>query len=143
MMVRRVGVLFVLSTLVAVVSGCSYLSSRRVARGPEIRDERVVFTFYAPTARRVQLAGNWPENNWARGDGRSGEADVGLMEDNDADGVWELGVELLPGTYQYLFWVDENTWHTDPGNPEEVEGGPMGVCSRIVLHRSDNRLEIE
>jgi hypothetical protein len=128
--------------LAAAVSGCGYLASRNIVTGPEPRGDEILFRFHAPAARRVQLAGNWPGNNWGRGDGSVGEGNIGLMEDDNGDGVWEIRVALRPGTYTYLFWVDENTWHTDPGNPEEVEGGPVGACSRIVLHFKNNRFEI-
>jgi 1,4-alpha-glucan branching enzyme len=133
-------VFLVLITLV-VASSCAYLG-RRTHRGPTLEDNEVLFRYYAPTARRVQLAGDWQGNNWARGDGSAGEANIGLMEDRDGDGVWEIQVALPPGRYRYVFLVDENTWHTDPGNPEEVEGGPVQRCSQIVLHTKNNRLEI-
>jgi hypothetical protein len=122
--------------------GCGYLALRTQSRGPEVADGKIVFRYYAPSARRVQLAGDWPENNWARGDGSVGEANIGLMEEKDGDGVWELAVALPPGRYKYLFWVDESTWNLDPGNPEEVSGGPVGTCSQIVLYSVDDRLEI-
>ena len=124
------------------ITGCSYFMSRQIAEGPALSDNEVVFRYYAPNARRVQLAGDWPPNNWARGDGDVGEANIGLMDDKNSDGVWEIRVALEPGRYRYLFLVDENTWHTDPGNPEEVEGGPMQLCSQIVLHIRNDRIEI-
>ncbi|MDH3215694.1 MAG: hypothetical protein OEN01_05300 [Candidatus Krumholzibacteria bacterium] len=144
MRIGRVAHIRFAGLVVALVlgSGCAYLAQRTSASGPEVKDNEVLFRFYAPSARRVQLAGNWPENNWARGDGSVGEANIGLMEDKDGDGVWEIGVLLAPGRYKYLFWVDENTWHTDPGNPEEVQGGPAQICSQIVLHVRGTRLEI-
>ena len=74
--------------LASVVAGCGYLAPRRLSYGPAVKDGGVLFRFYAPAARRVQLAGNWPENNWGRGDGSAGEANIGLMEDKDGDGVW-------------------------------------------------------
>ena len=122
--------------------GCAYLLPRQVAEGPVVADGDILFRFYAPNARRVQLAGDWPQNNWARGDGDVGEANIGLMDDKDGDGVWEIRIDLEPGRYRYLFLVDENTWHTDPGNPEEIEGGPAQLCSQIVIHTRNGRLEI-
>lgn len=101
----------------------------------------VRFSFHAPTAMRVQLAGDWPANNWARGDGPAGVADIGLMEDDDGDGVWECVVPLGPGRYRYVFWIDEATWSVDPTNPEQVPGGPAGTASQIVLYRRNGRLE--
>lgn len=125
-----------------LASGCGYLAPRKLSYGPVVQDGQVFFRYYAPSAQRVQLAGSWPENNWARGDGSVGEANVGLMEDDDGDGVWEIAVALAPGRYEYLFWVDENTWHLDPGNPEEVPGGPAGTSSQIVLYFNNEGLEI-
>lgn len=140
MRLRLLCTILLLCAGVAVVGGCARFANRRVAAGPGLREGSVLFRFYAPTARRVQLAGSWPENNWARGDGVSGEANVGLMEDKD--GVWEIAVDLPPGRYKYVFWVDETTWRTDPGNPEEVAGGPAGICSLIVLFRQGNEVKI-
>ena len=123
-------------------AGCSYLQSRRVAPGPSLSEGHVVFRYYDPSARRVQLGGSWQENNWTRGDGSVGEANIGLMTDDDADGIWVIQLTLPPGRYRYMFLVDENTWHLDPGNPEQVAGGPSGICSQIILYRSHDRLEI-
>jgi len=123
-------------------AGCSYFAPRKNAGGPVVGEDGVTFRFYAPVAGRVQLAGDWPENNWARGDGSVGEADIGLMEDKNGDGIWEITVPLPPGRYRYLFWVDENTWHLDPGNPEEVTGGEGRKCSQIILVSRNDRLEI-
>jgi hypothetical protein len=130
----------VLGTVVAG-AGCARFSPRSRASGPESTPEGIKFRFYAPSASRVQLAGNWPENNWARGDGSAGEADVGLMT-VDREGMWEIVVRLGAGRYQYLFWVDENTWHLDPGCLEEVSGGPHGVTSLLMVFERGGELEV-
>jgi hypothetical protein len=127
--------------VIAVVAGCSYFELRSRVSGPSVQPEGIRFLYYAPAATRVQLAGNWPENNWARGDGSVGEADIGLMKVNK-DGLWEIVVPLDAGRYQYLFWVDEATWHLDPGNPEEVSGGPNGVASLLLVFKRDGNREI-
>jgi len=125
-----------LVALVVAATGCASLAPRSRASGPAMTDDGVRFRFFAPSAHRVQLAGNWPENNWARGDGPAGEADIGLMQDDDNDGVWEIVVPLPPGRYQYVFWLDEATWRLDPGNPAEVEAGPARrACELIVVER--------
>lgn len=123
-------------------TGCASLAPRARATGPAVADDGVRFRFFAPTAHRVQLAGSWPENNWAKGDGSVGEANVGLMSDDDADGMWEIVVPLSAGRYQYLFWIDEATWSLDPGNPEEVQAGPQGRASEIVVVVRDDEREI-
>jgi 1,4-alpha-glucan branching enzyme len=125
----------------AALAGCSRFAARDAAPGPALTRAGVKFSYYAPGASRVQLAGNWPENNWARGDGSVGEADIGLMT-VDSRGMWEIVVPLGPGRYHYLYWVDDNTWHTDPGNPEEIVAGPRGTASLLVVFLQNGKLEI-
>jgi len=137
-MKRTVIVLMALSQLVA----CASLAPRSRAPGPLMTGDGVRFRFFAPSAHRVQLAGNWPENNWARGDGPAGEADIGLMQDDDNDGVWEIVIPLEPGRYQYLFWLDEATWKLDPGNPAEVDGGPARRASELIVVQRGGSMEV-
>jgi 1,4-alpha-glucan branching enzyme len=126
----------------ACACGCASLAPRSRAPGPVAGDDGVRFVYFSPAAHRVQLAGSWPENNWAQGDGPSGEADVGLMADDDGDGLWEIVVALPAGRHQYLFRVDEATWELDPGNPRQVAAGPAGRASEVVLARRGDRLEL-
>jgi 1,4-alpha-glucan branching enzyme len=139
-MSRRLGILAAFALVVC--ASCASLAPRSRASRPAASAEGIRFQLFAPTAHRVQLAGSWPENNWARGDGPVGEADVGLMSDDDGDGTWEIVVALGPGRYQYLFWLDEATWNLDPGNPEEVVAGPAGRASEIVVVVRDGRVEV-
>ena len=131
-----------LVTLAACVAGCASLAPRTRAPGPDMTKDGIRFRFFAPSAHRVQLAGSWAENNWARGDGPSGEADIGLMQDDDNDGVWEIVVPLGPGRYQYVFWLDESLWRLDPGNPAEVEAGPGGRASELLVFERDGAVEV-
>jgi 1,4-alpha-glucan branching enzyme len=126
----------------AVLPACATLAPRTRAPGPAVAADGVHFAFFAPAAHRVQIGGSWPENNWARGDGAAGEANIGLMTDEDGDGTWEITVPLPPGRHRYAFWVDEATWQVDPGNPEQVEGGPGGRASSLVLVARGETLEI-
>lgn len=121
---------------------CASLAPRSRAPGPVVTAAGIRFRFFAPSAHRVQLAGNWPENNWARGDGPTGEAEIGLMDDADNDGVWEIVVSLPPGRYQYLFWLDEATWRLDPGNPSEVDGGPARRASELLVVERGGAVEV-
>ncbi|HEX5132818.1 MAG TPA: hypothetical protein VFX92_10055 [Candidatus Krumholzibacteria bacterium] len=131
-----------LIVLALSAAGCASLAPRSRAPGAQAGETGVRFVFFAPSAHRVQLAGSWPENNWARGDGPAGEADIGLMSDDDNDGLWEIEVALPAGRHQYLFWVDEATWELDPGNPQQVDAGPAGRASELVLVRRGDRLEL-
>jgi len=130
--------------LVCAVSltGCASLAPRSRAPGPVMTSDGIRFRFFAPAAHRVQLAGSWPGNNWARGDGSVGEADIGLMQDDDNDGVWEIVVPLPPGRYQYVFWLDEATWQVDPGNAAEVDAGPAGQASEVLVVQRGGSLEV-
>jgi 1,4-alpha-glucan branching enzyme len=124
------------------VTGCASLAPRARIAGPATTEAGVRFVFFAPTAHRVQLGGSWAENNWARGDGAAGEANIGLMQDDDGDGMWEIVVALPAGRYQYAFWVDELTWQVDPGSAEQVDAGPGGRASQLLLVARGTEMEI-
>lgn len=66
----------------------------------------VTFSFYAPTASRVALAGTM--NDW------NAETHEMIRGEN---GFWHLDVDLNPGRYEYKF-VADGTWMTDPNNPD-------------------------
>ncbi len=133
---------FVLALVLMSMCGCSWIATRSKAPGLTLRQNTVVFRYYAPNAVRVQVAGDWPDNNWARGNGSTGEADIGLMSDSDGDGVWELAVALQPGRYHYLFWVNEDTFVVDPANPYQVNVGPFGLSSELLLIAIDDEIKI-
>jgi 1,4-alpha-glucan branching enzyme len=126
-----------------LAAGCLSLAPRSRLGGPIVRDGQVVFRYFDPSASRVQVAGDWMGNAWARGDGPAGEANVGLMSDPDGDGLWELALSLPPGRYRYLFWVDEDRWELDPGNPEWERGGPVGRCSVILVREGPRGVVVE
>ena len=140
-MTRKFTRVVILAAAVAL-SGCASLAPRSRAPGPLMTADGVRFRFFAPSAHRVQIAGSWPENNWARGDGSAGETDIGLMQDDDNDGVWEIVVPLSPGRYQYVFWLDEASWQVDPGNAAEVEAGPAGRASEVLIVQRGGALEV-
>jgi len=79
------------------------------------------FTFQAPTARQVSLAGEF--NNW---DPKAGPMHKG------PDGVWYLSVALKPGRYEYRFFADE-AWCTNPAALQKAANS-LGTenCVRIV-----------
>lgn len=66
------------------------------------RQKATEFTFSAPNAKKVTLAGSF--NNW---DTRS------LSTKKDAKGNWSVKVNLKPGRYEYKFIVD-GSWINDP-----------------------------
>ena len=125
-------VLLVLAVLGLVACGCSTLNFiKRRLPPPNAVTGGMMFRFYAPSARVVQLAGNWPENNWLAGQAQTGSFLVGEMKDPDGDGVWER-VEPLPmGRYQYKFVIDRVNWKEDPNNPQRLDDGFGGSNSLL------------
>ena len=85
-------------------------------------EKGVVFTFKAPLAKAVQLAGDF--NNWV--------PDKGVHTRRSPDGTWEKIARLGPGVYQYRYFVD-GEWVPDPSNPRRVEGPAGGVNSVLII----------
>lgn len=130
---RRALMLLVVS-LAAANLGCGMEFIKKRLPPPTAEgDGSVVFRFDAPSARVVQLAGNWPENDWLRGQAQTGTYLVGKMEDPDGDGIWERREFLPPGRYQYKFVIDEVNWKEDPNNPERVDDGFGGFNSLLII----------
>ena len=81
----------------------------RVAAGDSVY---VRFVLYAPTARRVAVAGTF--NQWDQN--ASPLARVG------AGGVWTITLALPQGHHQYAFVVDGARWVPDPAAPGVDDG---------------------
>ncbi len=90
--------------------------------GPEVKDGGVSFTFSAPQAKSVAIAGTF--NSW---DARKNE-----LSGPDKNGLWRIFLPLPQGRYEYLFIVDGRNWKPDPGAPE-VDDGFGGKNSVIVI----------
>ncbi len=86
--------------------------------------ERVTFMLYAPTASKVQLAGDF--SSWNPGD-------ISLKKVGAA-GMWEVQVPLQRGrVYVYNFVIDGTTWITDPKAQGTVNDGFGGSSSLLRL----------
>jgi 1,4-alpha-glucan branching enzyme len=70
--------------------------------------KEVEFSFYAPEAKKVYLAGGF--NQWNT---RS------LPMRKDEEGIWRRIVELNPGSYEFKFFVD-GAWFEDLTGAELV-----------------------
>lgn len=116
----------------ALAAGCSTLNFvKRRLPPPTPTEQGVLFRFNAPSAQIVQLAGNWPENDWLRGQAQTGSFNVGEMKDPDGDGIWERIEPLPPGRYQYKFVIDKVNWKEDPNNPNRTDDGFGGFNSLL------------
>jgi 1,4-alpha-glucan branching enzyme len=94
---------------------------KKAAGGKKASRKRVTFSFEAPYAQRVGIAGDF--NEW----------DVTSHPlKKEKKGIWKTSLLLLPGTYQYRFVVD-GEWQNDPACTECV-GNPFGTlnCVRRV-----------
>jgi len=96
--------------------------------GPEAVDGGVAFTYSAPQARTIHLAGEF--NGW--------DPAALPMTDEDGDGVWEVVIDLqTERTYQYKFVVNGGErWEFDPENPERADDG-YGSYNSVVSIAED------
>lgn len=69
---------------------------------PKVAKQKVTFSFNAPSAQSVLLAGDFTGWN---------QAPVALKKDKS--GVWKKTISLPPGTYEYRLLVD-GEWRDDP-----------------------------
>lgn len=78
----------------------------------------VLFQYEYPAAKHVQLCGNF--NNWCGTKDTGGILDpsIGVMSDENDDGIWEIKIDLKPGRYQYKYVIDRVSWVMDPSNPD-------------------------
>jgi len=130
---RFAPLLALLALVVAGAAGCSMNFVKRRLPPPTVSGEGVQFLFEAPSAKLVQLAGNWPENNWLAGQAQTGSFLVGEMKDTNGDGIWERLEPLPPGRYQYKFVIDRVNWKPDPNNPQRVDDGYGGFNSLLIV----------
>ena len=118
--------------LVTASGGCSSLTFvKRRLPPPTQTPEGVIFRFYAPSASVVQLAGNWPENNWLQGQAQTAVLLVGAMTRESGGDVWTRTEKLAPGRYQYKFVIDRVNWKEDPNNPNRTDDGYSGFNSLL------------
>lgn len=79
----------------------------------------VAFTYYAPTAKKVCLAGKF--NDWNT---------TALLMKKDKDGTWRTTVRLAPGTYEYKYFVD-GAWAQDIPGADRVPNS-FGTYNGVI-----------
>ncbi len=95
--------------------------------GPRAVADGIEFTFFAPGAGKVNLAGTF--NGW--------NATQNPLAD-DGKGNWSIVVKLGPGKHSYKFVVDGG-WVADPENPNS-EPDPYGSANSVVTVGADGKL---
>ncbi len=93
-------------------------------------DEGIKFSFYAPSAESVFLAGSF--NDW-----NSTKTPLQKIDDE----TWATTLKLPAGKYQYKFVVDDE-WYFDQENPRTEDDG-YGGANSVVEIDSDGSLIIE
>ena len=116
-------------------SGCSFNFIKKRLLPPHEVEGGILFQYDAPSARQVNLAGNFPDNEWLKNGDR-----IDLMYDNgengdriSGDGVWSIIKSLAPGRYEYKFVVDRNSWVKDPNALETIDDGYGGDNSVLIV----------
>ncbi len=71
------------------------------------------FKLHAPEAQSVNLSGTF--NDW----NVSSHPMKRCGKKKNGGGDWQVFIRLLPGTYQYLFYVDGQWWH-DPASHQYI-----------------------
>jgi len=92
-----------------------------VQLGPKQTKEGVLFRYYDPVARNVQLVGDF--SNW--------EPIENIMVQEKENKIWEGTLSLKAGKYQYKLIVD-GQWKIDPYNPALVTS-TMGSNNLLVI----------
>jgi len=87
-----------------------------------VKTKKVIFSLKAPEASHVYLAGGF--NGWDT---------TRHPLKKEKTGVWKISVNLDPGTYEYLFFVD-GQWRGDP-QADECVANPFGTnnCLKRVM----------
>ncbi len=103
-MPRRI---FIYITLFVFITGCAVKSL-----APEAYDSGVRFSFLAPSALSVSIAGSF--NHW--------DSQANALQGPDRNGVWTIVLLLPPGRYEYRFVVNGKDWVLDPSVPSADDG---------------------
>ena len=82
-------------------------------------ERKVVFEFYAPQAKKVELAGTF--NKW--------QPYLTPLK-KDRNGKWKAELNLSSGRYEYRFLVDGN-WQNDQ-RPVECIPNPFGTWNCVL-----------
>jgi len=97
------------------------VASFTVRLSPKKIDEGIMFRYYGPTAKEVEIAGDF--SHW--------EPIKDLMVQQKENKIWKGTIQLVPGRYQYKFIVD-GEWKIDPHNPEVITSD-SGISNSVLI----------
>jgi len=95
------------------------VKARRAPAKPATPARKITFTYFAPQAGSVLVAGDF--TGWAA-------SPINLVKEQG--GNWTTTVALKPGKYHYRLLVD-GQWQNDPGCPE-VQPNEFGSANCIL-----------
>lgn len=95
-------------------------------RFPALEEQEITFTFHAPEARSVGLAGTF--NGW--------HPEANPLE-RSASGDWAARLMLRSGQYQYRF-VADGIWTSDPGAQKSAANPYGGFNSVLTVGLEDS-----
>jgi 1,4-alpha-glucan branching enzyme len=84
------------------------------------KQKKTSFSFIAPEAQSVQLAGDF--NSWDP---------IAHPMERKTDERWEINLNLSPGRYEYKFVVD-GQWRSDP-NCSDFASNPFGDDNSVLI----------
>ena len=126
-------IVFIVSFILLNNCSLNYIKTRLVP--PMKVNGGILFHYDAPSARQVNLAGNFPDNEWLkygmkvdmmRDDGQNGD----LVAN---DGIWSIVKQIAVGRYEYKYVIDQKSWFSDPNCLEVVDDGYGGKNSILVV----------
>ena len=136
MIVRKLILFSILNIVVILFSvSCSLNFIKKRLSPPHKVEDGILFQYDAPSARQVNLAGNFPDNEWLKygnqfdvmsDDGKNGDRFAG-------DGIWSIVKSLSSGRYEYKFVVDRNSWIEDPNALDTTDDGYGGKNSVLIV----------
>lgn len=83
-------------------------------------EQSVEFSYYAPEARSVYLAGKF--NDWDTGS---------IPMKKRKDGTWKTTLKLASGRYEYKFFVD-GSWAQDVQQDRETVDNEFGTKNNVI-----------
>jgi len=132
---KNITCLISIVSLLIFFTGCTMNIIKTRLSPPYSISDGILFQYDASSARQVNLAGNFPDNEWLRygnkidimhDDGKDGDKIAG-------DGIWSIVKQLVPGRYEYKFVVDRNSWIEDPNAIETIDDGYGGKNSVLIV----------
>lgn len=93
---------------------------RKPVRRKKSDEQEVEFSYFAPEAKSVHLAGKF--NDW---DTRS------IPMRKSKEGTWKVKLPLASGRYEYKFFVDQK-WSQDVATGTETVPNPFGSNNSVI-----------